>query len=50
MYVGTARAACELVQACGADIVACEFLIELEELGGRKKAPEGVTYHALLKY
>ncbi len=31
---GTARAACELVQRLGAEVVECSFLIELNALGG----------------
>jgi len=33
---GTARAAAELVEALGADLVGCAFLIELRDLNGRK--------------
>ena len=33
---GTARAAAELVETLGADLVGCAFLIELRDLNGRK--------------
>ncbi len=40
---GTARALCDLVQSLGAEIVACEFLVELSFLGGRERlAPHDV--------
>lgn len=46
---GTARATVSLVEACGARVVECGFLIELAFLGGRASlAPTPV--HALLKY
>jgi adenine phosphoribosyltransferase len=46
---GTARALCELVEALGAEVVGCGFLIELEFLGGRERLrPHDV--HALLSY
>ena len=34
---GTARAAAELVEACGGTVVGIAFLIELTDLGGREK-------------
>ena len=46
---GTARAAVSLVEACGAKVVECGFLIELGFLGGRA-ALEPVPVHALLRY
>ena len=46
---GTARAACTLAEACGATVVECGFLIELEFLKGRA-ALAPVPVHALLKY
>lgn len=46
---GTAKAAVSLVEACGAVVVECGFLIELAFLGGRAAlAPSPV--HALLRY
>ena len=33
---GTAKATCDIVEALGGKVVACYFLIELDELGGRK--------------
>lgn len=46
---GTARAAVSLVEACGAAVVECGFLIELGFLGGRR-ALEPVPVHSLLRY
>ena len=34
---GTAAASCKLIERLGAEIIACAFVIELEELAGRKK-------------
>ncbi len=46
---GTAKASCDLVERMGAQVVACAFLIELAELGGRKKL-EQYEIHSLLSY
>ena len=46
---GTAKASCDLVERMGAQVVACAFLIELAELGGRKKL-EQYEIHSLLTY
>ena len=34
---GTMEAACKLVQKVGGKVVGCAFVIELPELGGRKR-------------
>ncbi|HUO51762.1 MAG TPA: adenine phosphoribosyltransferase [Gemmatimonadaceae bacterium] len=44
---GTARAACDLVNATGAHVVGCSFLLELTALAGLAKLT-GVRSHALL--
>lgn len=46
---GTAAAACELVAACGAEVVECAFLIELAYIDGRAKL-KGQNVHALATY
>jgi len=46
---GTARAACDLVKKMGAEIVQCNFLIELSILNGRKKL-NSYAVKSLLKY
>jgi adenine phosphoribosyltransferase len=46
---GTARALCELVRQLGGEVVGCSFLIELANLGGRKRL-EPYDAHALLSY
>jgi adenine phosphoribosyltransferase len=46
---GTAKATVALVEACGASVVECGFLIELAFLGGRA-ALSPVPVHALLRY
>ncbi|BBA33526.1 adenine phosphoribosyltransferase [Methylocaldum marinum] len=46
---GTAKASCELVEALGAEIVACAFVVELDELKGREKL-ERYSVHSLLHY
>ena len=46
---GTAKASCELIESLGAEVVACGFVVELDELQGREKlAPWPV--HSLLHY
>jgi adenine phosphoribosyltransferase len=46
---GTAGALCELVEGLGAEVAACEFLIELSFLGGRERlAPRPVL--SLINY
>lgn len=46
---GTAQATCKLVEACGAKVVECGFLIELLFLDGRQKLADYST-HSLAKY
>jgi adenine phosphoribosyltransferase len=45
---GTAKAAADLVQRLGGNIIGAEFFIELGFLDGRKKLP-GVTVHSLIR-
>lgn len=46
---GTAAAACELVAACGAEVVECAFLVELGFLDGRARLGSHPV-HALATY
>lgn len=46
---GTAAATCELIERCGASVVECAFLIELDFLNGREKI-EGHEVHSLALY
>lgn len=46
---GTAKASCELVESLGAEIVACGFVVELDELGGREKLRRWPV-HSLLHF
>ena len=46
---GTASASCELVERLGGEIVACAFLIELDDLGGRERLPDR-RVHTLVHY
>jgi adenine phosphoribosyltransferase len=46
---GTARALAELIEGAGAEIAACEFLVELVFLGGRERLA-GYDVHALVSY
>jgi adenine phosphoribosyltransferase len=46
---GTAKASCELVEKLGGKVVACSFVIELEQLNGRQQL-EDYKIHSLLKY
>lgn len=48
---GTAEAAIKLVERLGGDIVACAFVIDLPDLGGRAKLEAmGVDVHTLVSY
>lgn len=47
---GTAAAACNLVTKTGADIIACAFVIELNDLKGRDKLPKGVNILSMIEY
>jgi adenine phosphoribosyltransferase len=46
---GTMQACCQLVEQCGAVVVACAFVIELTGLGGAQRIAPHKTY-SLLKY
>jgi adenine phosphoribosyltransferase len=46
---GTARASCKLVEQLGAEVAACAFVIELDDLNGREKLSE-YRVHSLLHY
>lgn len=46
---GTAKAACELVESAGAEVASLNFVIELNDLGGRKPL-EGYEVHSLVQY
>lgn len=46
---GTARAMCDLVRGLGAEVVQCNFLIELQFLKGRDKL-DGFPIRALVTY
>ena len=47
---GTASASAELVTKAGGQLVGCGFVIELAELAGRSKLPEGVPIESLIIY
>lgn len=46
---GTALASCQLVESLGAKVVACAFVVELDDLGGREKLDRR-TIHSLLHF
>ena len=46
---GTAVALCELAEAAGGEVAGCDFLVELEHLGGRRRLA-GRRVHSLLPY
>ena len=46
---GTAKALTELIEGTGAEVVGCEFLVELAFLGGRERLA-GYEVHSLLTY
>lgn len=48
---GTAQAACKLVESVGAKVVECCFVIDLPELGGRRRLEtDGYGVHALIQF
>ena len=46
---GTASASCQLVERLGGEVAACAFVIELDELEGRKRL-QGRQVHSLVHY
>jgi adenine phosphoribosyltransferase len=46
---GTAKASCELIEKLGGKVVACSFVIELNDLNGRQKL-NNYSVHSLVKY
>jgi adenine phosphoribosyltransferase len=46
---GTAKASCELIEKLGGKVVACSFVIELNDLNGRHKLTN-YSVHSLVKY
>ena len=46
---GTAAASCRLIQQLGATIIGCAFVVELDELNGRKKLSD-YPVHSLIHY
>ncbi|MBM3234326.1 S-methyl-5'-thioadenosine phosphorylase [Candidatus Pacearchaeota archaeon] len=48
---GTMKATCNLIEKLGGEIVECAFVVELEDLGGRKKLEEkGHNVFSLVKF
>jgi adenine phosphoribosyltransferase len=48
---GTAEAGIKLVERLGAEVVACAFVVDLPELGGRKRLEDmGMTVHTLCDF
>ena len=48
---GTAEAALKLIERAGADIIGCAFIIDLPDLGGRKKLEGlGMDVHTLCEF
>jgi adenine phosphoribosyltransferase len=46
---GTAHAGCQLIEALGATVAACAFLIELDDLHGKNRLKD-YPVHSLLHY
>lgn len=46
---GTAKASCELIEMLGGEVVACAFVVELAELGGRDRL-QAYPVHAVVRY
>ena len=47
---GTMAAAHRLIEQCRAEVVASLFVIELADLQGRRRLPDGATIEALVSY
>lgn len=47
---GTVAAACKLIQKTGAKVAAAAFIIELEDLNGRKNLPQDIEVISMIKY
>ena len=47
---GTAAASVELIQKAGGKLVGCGFVIELADLAGRRRLPEGLPIESLIRY
>lgn len=48
---GTALAACNILKKCGAHILECTFLVDLPNVGGRKKLEDaGLSVYSMVKY
>lgn len=47
---GTAKAACQLIQKLGGDVVGTGFVVNLEGLGGKLLLPDGVHFFSLVDY
>lgn len=47
---GTMNAACQLLLKVNANIHECHCIVELVDLKGKEKLPEGVAFHSLLQY
>ena len=47
---GTVSAACKLLKKAGADVKAAAFIVELKELEGRKKLPDGIEVISMVEY
>ena len=46
---GTAKASCELIEKLGAQVVACAFIIELDDLNGRQRIKD-YPVHSLIHF
>tara|TARA_B100000073_G_scaffold132507_1_gene108491 strand:+ start:78 stop:638 length:561 start_codon:yes stop_codon:yes gene_type:complete len=47
---GTAAASAELIQKAGGKLVGCAFVVELADLAGRRRLPEGLPVASLIRY
>ncbi|KAG6454198.1 adenine phosphoribosyltransferase [Manduca sexta] len=47
---GSIAAAAALLRTCGAEVLGCVVVIELESLRGRHNIPEDISVHSLIKY
>jgi len=47
---GTAKAACQLLQKLGGDVLGAGFVVHLKDLGGKLLLPQGIHFFSLVDY
>ena len=50
LQAGQQKAACELIQKLGGEVVGAGFVVYLEDLGGNRALPDGAHFFSLVDY